>query len=87
MYIFNYYINKYPLLDSTLLDNILKGIEPFANMFKHSGIIEIDDNIIHDEINSIVFRGDYPLDIYKYKLNILDQNGNSNIIRFNFKVM
>lgn len=85
--LFNYYINKYPLLDLVLLDNILKGLEPFANMFKYNNVIEIDDNIIHDEINSIVMRGDYPSDTYNFKLNIIDQNGNTNTIRFNFKVM
>lgn len=85
--LFNYYVNKYPLLDLVLLDNILKGLEPFANMFNHNNFIEIDDNIIRDEINSIVMRGDYPSDTYKFKLNIIDQNNNINTIRFNFRVL
>lgn len=85
--LFNYYINKYPLLNTTTLDNVLKGVAPFASMFKHVDTIEIDDEIIKDEINSIVMRGDYPPDTYGFKLDIEDEEGHTNTVRFNFRIM
>lgn len=85
--LYNYYIVKYPTLNSSTLDDILKGNLPFGNMFKNENNIEIDDNIIKDEINSIIMRGDYPQDVYGFKMNLIDERGYENTIRFNFKVL
>jgi len=84
--LYQYYMTNYPTLDGNTLDNILKGVTPFSCMFKANSIIEIDDLIVVDELNSILMKGSYPLDSYGFKMEVVDVTGYTNIIRFNFVV-
>lgn len=78
-----YYTNKYPSFNTSLLTDMLNGTLPFAELFKgdDNGYI-INDLISTDNLKSIVIYGDYPKGTYDYRIELIDELGQTNIYRF-----
>lgn len=85
--LYDYYVDRYPLFNTTTLDNILMGNEPFAEIFKNNNDkFLINDLISDDNLYSIVVAGNYPKGEYNFKFDVTDDEGYINEITFNFLV-
>ena len=85
--LFDYYVDRYPLFNTTTLDNILLGNEPFAEIFKNNNDkFLINDLISDDNLYSIVMAGNYPKGEYNFKFDITDDQGYINEFTFNFLI-
>lgn len=83
----DYYVNKYPTENITILENILNGTIEFANMFELNNNIVINGSISSDNINSIVLYGNYPIGLYTFRIELIDENGFENTMRFKFNII
>ena len=80
--LFDYYHIKYPSYDVTSLSNRLSGVTDFAEIFMINNSFIINDLISTDNMESVVIYGNYPKGTYNYKINLIDESGYSNVVRF-----
>jgi hypothetical protein len=73
--LFEYYISKYDSFDHSTIDSILLGILPFAYLFEHDNVIEIDDVISYETIDRIIMYGDYPKGVFNFEIALIDIDG------------
>jgi len=84
--LFDYYVDKYPNYNQTILTQRLSGITEFAELFRMDEIFIMNDLISTDDMESIVVYGNYPKGTYNYKINLVDESGFTNIIRFSIVI-
>ena len=80
--LYDYYISKYPLLNPTILTNRLSGVTEFAEIFLMGSQFIMNDLISTDDMESFVVYGNYPKGTYNFRINLIDESGFTNIIRF-----
>jgi hypothetical protein len=80
--LYDYYINKYPTYNPTVLTNRLSGTTDFAELFRINDEFIINDLISTDDMESIVIYGNYPKGIYTYRINLIDESGFTNMVKF-----
>ena len=80
--LYNYYITKYPAYNPTVLTNRLSGVTEFAELFMMDNEFIMNDLISTDDMGSIVAYGNYPKGTYNFRINLIDESGFTNIVRF-----
>ena len=84
--LFDYYVDKYPNYNQTILSHILSGNTDFAELFMMDETFIMNDLISTDDMESIVVYGNYPKGTYNYRINLVDESGFTNIIRFSIVI-
>lgn len=84
--LYQYYVAKYPNFNTTLLDQILIGVESFGEIFMVENKFYMTDLLSSDDMESIVMYGNYPKGTYNYKIELLDETGAVNTMRFSIIV-
>ena len=80
--LYDYYIAKYPAYNPTVLTNRLSGTTEFAELFRMGTEFIMNDLISTDDMESIVAYGNYPKGTFNYRINLIDDSGFTNIVRF-----
>jgi len=84
--LFDYYVAKYPNYNQTILNHRLSGNTDFAELFMMDEVFIMNDLISTDDMESIVMYGNYPKGTYNYRINLVDESGFTNIIRFSIVI-
>ena len=80
--LYDYYITKYPAYNPSVLTSRLSGTTEFAELFRMDGVFIMNDLISTDDMESIVMYGNYPKGTFNYRINLIDESGFTNIVRF-----
>lgn len=80
--LYDYYITKYPAYNPTILASRLSGTTDFAELFMMDGEFIMNDLISTDDMESFVMYGNYPKGTFNYKIDLIDESGFTNTVRF-----
>jgi hypothetical protein len=83
--LFDYYYSKYPNYNAAELNDILSGNTAYGELFYDNRYI-INDFISDDNIKNIVLHGDHLKGTFNYRVDIIDDEGQTNEFRFSLVI-